>query len=49
MTGIEVVFAMVFWRVKLFPLTRPKLIPLILVFGHTAFRLLGFVWLFNQC
>lgn len=40
-TGIDVVFAMVFWRVKLFPSTHPKLIPLILVSGHIAFRCLG--------
>lgn len=38
MTGIDVVFAMVFWRVKLFPLTCPKLIPL---FWHLDTLLLG--------
>ena len=40
-TGIDVAFAMVFWRVKLFPLTHPQPISLILASGHIPLGLPG--------
>jgi hypothetical protein len=46
-TAIDAVCAMVFGREKLFLLTHPKLIPLILVSGHIALRLPGMMTLFG--
>lgn len=40
-TGIDVAFAMVFWRVKLFLLTHPQPISLILASGHILLGLPG--------
>lgn len=39
MTGIDVVSPWFFGKVKLFPLTHPKLISLLLASGHIALRL----------